>query len=427
MLRPAAEAPICKPVCFVGLLCQCRSLLKEGYEIHLRKALFRLRLSRFQISTSARGYKQYLWRLKSLKMSDQKNIVHRAHCIEKLLSENNFQDIEDHLKELEDVDMTVEYLQGTEVAKAVYRVLKSCPSVELKKKAKQLLSRWKALYKNNCVQSMQVKKSVSVYVKEEIEHLGVVPREQSLSEGPCQQEALDATSSKILVPLQTVKNVVCNDAEGSMNDLSSFEEQHTDNEDSKPLVNEASLQQDPMRALRCKCTDLLYKALTGSTKDEEKTDKWLELSKEIEEHIFALHAKNDKRYKNCIRSKISNLKNPKSCHLKHNLFSGTLSPKAFAEMTAMEMASDELKQLRALYTESSVQERQLPQVINGTQTNKIKCRRCEKFDCTVTMIARGTLFLPGWVRNTNPDEQMLTYVICNECGEQWYHSRWICL
>ncbi|NWS71273.1 TEANC protein, partial [Crotophaga sulcirostris] len=360
-------------------------------------------------------------------ISDQKNIIHRAHCIEKLLSENSFQDVEGHLKELEDVDLTIEYLQGTEVAKAVYRVLKSCPSVELKKKAKQLLSRWKALYKSNCVQSMQAQKSVSVSVKEETEHLSVVPREQSLSEGPCQQEAIDDASSEILVPSQTVKNEVRNNAEGSMNQLSSFEEQHIDNEDSKPLVNEASLQQDPVRALRCKCTNLLYKALTGSTKNKEETDKWLELSKEIEEHIFALHAKNDRKYKNCIRSKISNLKNPKSCHLKHNLFSGALSPKAFAEMTVMEMASDELKQLRALYTESSVQEHQLPQVINGTQTNKIKCRHCEKFDCTVTMITRGALFLPGWVRSTNPDEQMLTYVICNECGEQWYHSRWICL
>ncbi|NXQ52743.1 TEANC protein, partial [Anthoscopus minutus] len=360
-------------------------------------------------------------------MSDVKNIVHRTHCIEKLLSENNLQDIEDHLKELEDVDMTVEYLQGTEVTKAVYRVLKSCPSEQLKKKAKLLLSRWKALYKNNCAQSMQVKKPVSIYVKEEIEHLNVVSREQSLSEGPCQQEALDGTSSNILVPSQTVKNTVCNNAEGSMNQHSSSEEQHTVLEDSKPVVSEASPQQDLMRALRYKCVDLLYKALIGSSKDEVETVKWLELAKEIEEHIFTLHAKNDKKYKNCIRSKICNLKNPKSCHLKHNLFSGTLRPKAFAEMTVMEMASDELKQLRALYTKSSVQEHQLPQVINGTQTNKIKCRRCEKFDCTVTMIARGTLFLPAWVRSTNPDEQMLTYVICNECGEQWYHSRWICL
>ncbi|XP_054052151.1 transcription elongation factor A N-terminal and central domain-containing protein isoform X2 [Rissa tridactyla] len=383
--------------------------------------------ARLGAEQEAGGRRHVESRCGGLKMSDQKNIVHRAHCIEKLLSENNFQDIEDHLKELEDVDMTIEYLQGTEVAKAVYRVLKSCPSAELKKRAKQLLSRWKGLYKNNCVHSIGVKKSISVYAKEETEHLSVVPTEQSLSEGPCQQEALEATSSKILVPLQTVKNLKCSNTEGSMNQLSAFEEQHTDNEGSKSLVKEGSLQQDPMRALRCKCTDLLCKALTGSAKDEEESDKWLELAKEIEEHIFALHAKSDRKYKNCIRSKISNLKNPKSCHLKDNLLSGALSPKAFAEMTVMEMASDELKQLRALYTESSVLEHQLPQVINGTQTNKIKCKRCEKFDCTVTMIARGTLFLPGWVRNTNPDEQMLTYVICNECGEQWYHSRWICL
>ncbi|XP_072204784.1 transcription elongation factor A N-terminal and central domain-containing protein isoform X2 [Excalfactoria chinensis] len=358
-------------------------------------------------------------------MSDQKNIIYRIHCIEKLLSENNFQDIEDHLKELEDVSMTVEYLQGTEVVKVVYRVLKSCPSAELKRKAKQLLSRWKALYKNNHLQAVQAKKSVSVCVSVETEHLEI-PGEQLLSEGPCQQEALDAVPSKSLVPPQTVKNA-SNNAEGSVDQLSPFDEGHINNEGSKPLVNEAGLQQDHMRALRCKCTDLLYKALTSSAKDREEADKWLKLSKEIEEHVFALHSKNDKKYKNCIRSKISNLKNPKSCNLKHNLFSGTLSPKAFAEMTVMEMASDELKQLRALYTESSIQEHQLPQVINGTQTNKIKCRRCEKSDCTVTMITRGTLFLPGWVRNTNPDEQMLTFVICNECGEQWYHSRWICL
>lgn len=220
-------------------------------------------------------------------MSDQKIIVHRAHCIEKLLSGNNFQDIEDHLKELEDVDMTIEYLQGTEVTKAVYRVLKS-PSVELKKKAKQLLSKWKALYKNNCV---QVKKPVSGNVKEETEHLGVTPGEQLLSEGPSQQEVLDAAPSQVLVPSETVKNVVCNDSEGSLEQLPPFEEQCIDSKDSKPPVNEASLQQDHMRALRCKCADLLYKAMSDSAKDKEETDKWLELSKEIEEHIFALHSK----------------------------------------------------------------------------------------------------------------------------------------
>ncbi|NWY04524.1 TEANC protein, partial [Nothoprocta ornata] len=362
-------------------------------------------------------------------MSDQKNIVCSAHCIEKLLSENNFQDIENHLEVLEGIDMTMEYLQGTGAAKAVYRVLKSCPSAVLKKRAKGLLSRWKALYKKKYILSGQGKETDSVHLEEESEHLGGIPKERSLLDGAGQQEVSDSTSSTVLVPSQSVvRNVVSDDPECSEDHwLSPSVERPTSNARSKPLVGEAGLQLDHTKDLRRQCTDLLYKALTASAEDKEETHKWLELSKEIEEHVFALHAKNAKKYKNCIRSKISNLKNPKNCHLKHNLSSGSLSPKAFAEMTVMEMASDELKQLRALYTESSVQEHQLPQAVKGTQTHKIKCRRCEKFDCTVTMIARGTLFLPGWVRNTNADEQMVTYVICNACGEQWYHSRWVCL
>ncbi|XP_030428926.1 transcription elongation factor A N-terminal and central domain-containing protein isoform X2 [Gopherus evgoodei] len=362
-------------------------------------------------------------------MSDKKIIMNRAHDIEKLLSENNFQDIGNHLTEFEAVDMTIEYLQETDVAKAVYRVLQNCPAITLKKKAKHLLSKWKTLYKNNYLSSIQSKKSVSETVKEHNEYFSVVPKEQTeFSEELNQHEMLDAAGANSLLTSQNVpKDEMYNKPKSCVNQLGLLEEQRTDNEDAKPAGSETSPQQEHLKAMRLKCTKLIYKALTDSATSKEEANKWQELSREIEECIFALHARNDKKYKNCIRSKVSNLKNPKNFHLKHNLFSGTMSPKTFAEMTVMEMANDELKQLRALYTESSVQEHQLPQVIDGTQTDKIKCRRCEKFDCTVTMIARGTLFLPSWVRNANPDEQMMTYVICNECGAQWYHSRWVCL
>nr|XP_006122862.1 transcription elongation factor A N-terminal and central domain-containing protein [Pelodiscus sinensis] len=336
-------------------------------------------------------------------MSDKKILMNRTHYIEKLLSENNFQDIGNHLTELEAVDMTIEYLQETDVAKTVYRVLKNSPAIKLKKKAKYLLSKWKTLYKNNYFSS------VSESVKDHNEYFSLVPQEQ-----------IEFSEENLPKDAAYIK------PQSSVHQLGLLKKQHTD-EDSKPVDSETSPQQEHRKAMRFKCTDLIYKALTDSAKSKEETDKCQELSKEIEHHIFALHLTNDKKYKNCIRSKVSNLKNPKNSHLKHNLFSGTMSPKTFAEMTVMEMASDELKQLRALYTESSVQEHQLPQAIDGTQTTKIKCRRCEKFDCTITMIARGTLFLPSWVQNANPDEQMMTYVICNECGEQWYHSRWICL
>uniref|UniRef100_A0A8C8VKF2 Transcription elongation factor A N-terminal and central domain containing n=1 Tax=Pelusios castaneus TaxID=367368 RepID=A0A8C8VKF2_9SAUR len=362
-------------------------------------------------------------------MSDKKIIVNRAHYIGKLLSENNFQDIGNHLTELEAVDMTIEYLQETDVAKVVYRVLKNCPTVTLKKKAKHLLSKWKTLYKNNCLSSVQGKKLASESMKEDSEHFSFIPEEQTeFSEELNQHEMLDADDSNSLLPSQNLpKDEVYDKPKSSVNLLGLLEQQCTDNKDMKSVGSETSSQQEHVKAMRSKCREFIYKALTDSATSKEETDKWKELAKEIEENVFALHARNNKKYKTCLRSKVSNLKNPKNSHLKHNLFSGTLSPKTFAEMTVMEMANDELKQLRASYTESSVQEHQLPQNIDGTQTNKIKCRRCEKFDCTVTMIARGTLFLPSWVRNSNPDEQMMTYVICNECGEQWYHSKWVCL
>ncbi|XP_042316545.1 transcription elongation factor A N-terminal and central domain-containing protein isoform X2 [Sceloporus undulatus] len=353
-------------------------------------------------------------------MSNTKVLMTRADSIEKLLSERKYQDIGIHLAYLETVDMTIDDLQETDVAKAVFRIFKTCPSVLLKNKAKHLLSKWKAVYKKHYSPSRQFKCASFDNANEDSGHLQVVSEDVNTSENLNQHDKMCSASSSS-----------CLTSENPSNDGGSHVQK--DNAAQPALlgctssVSETGQRQDLTMAVRCKCTQLLYEALTVSSTSNEENEKHHKIAEEIEEHVFALYASNDRKYKNCIRSKVSNLKNPKNSHLKHNLCSGVLSPKRFADMSAMEMAHDELKQLRASYTESALREHQLPQRISGTPTNKIKCRRCENFDCTVTVIARGALFLPSWVRNTNPDEQMMTYVICNECGEQWYHSRWNCL
>ncbi|KAJ6667544.1 hypothetical protein lerEdw1_016665 [Lerista edwardsae] len=347
-------------------------------------------------------------------MSNKKIIMARADYLEKLLLEKKYQDIGCHFAYLEAVDMTVGYLQETDIVKAVYRILKNCPSVILKNRAKHLLSKWRKLYQDHYHQSIRAKSVLSDHAKEGCDHPQVVLEGVNSSEKLNQHEVLDIASfNKCSLSERYPKHPGSN--------------VHKCNATQLAILEHSSLSQDHMTAVRCKCTELLCEALSDSSTSNEESGRNSKIAEEIEQHIFALYAKNERKYKNCIRSKVSNLKNPKNSHLKHNICTGALSPKTFAAMSAMEMAHDELKQLRASYTESSVLEHQLPQSTNGTQTNKIKCRRCEKFDCTVTVIARGALFLPGWVRNTNPDEQMMTYVICNECGEQWYHSRWICL
>uniref|UniRef100_A0A673BT92 Transcription elongation factor A N-terminal and central domain containing n=1 Tax=Sphaeramia orbicularis TaxID=375764 RepID=A0A673BT92_9TELE len=141
-----------------------------------------------------------------------------------------------------------------------------------------------------------------------------------------------------------------------------------------------------------KCVQLLLSALRPEPSDQ---DKAASLAEDIEKNIYEHHKSCQIKYKICVRSKIANLKNPKSSHLRSGLLSGLLSPEAFAQMSVEEMASTELRQLREEYSSLGVKERQLPQGVEGTQT-------------------------------AGPDEDAMTFVTCSLCGQQWYHSGWIC-
>ncbi|XP_069496150.1 transcription elongation factor A N-terminal and central domain-containing protein [Ambystoma mexicanum] len=357
-------------------------------------------------------------------MTDEKQIIAIVHHIEKLLAGNNYDDVGDHLAVLEDMDMTVELLQATEAVTTVYRVLKCFPAKNLKKKARLVLSKWKALFKNNYRTSKHNQDGFSVTMVDSQKSNLFAERQVETFLEPSVSEVfyLANVSQSVTVPKEVVNNAMdshINAAQGDNPAVHSGLFTH----DLNPQGKEHQL-----LVLRTKCTELLHQALAGSTacqgKEHEAT---FVLAKEIEQHIFLAHASNEKKYKVCIRSKVSNLKNPKHPHLSQCLFSGTLSPKEFVQMTALEMASDERKRLRALYTESAVLEHQLPQSTEGTPTNKLKCRQCENFNCTVKAIPRGTLFLPGWVQNGKPDDDLMTFVICNVCGEKWYNNGWVCL
>lgn len=177
-------------------------------------------------------------------------------------------------------------------------------------------------------------------------------------------------------------------------------------------------------SVRAKCVQLLLAALCPETSDQGKA---AELAGDIEQHIHELHTSSQVKYKACVRSKVANLRNPKNGHLRQGLLSGSLLPEAFAGMSAEEMANAELRQLREQYSSRGVSERQLPQRIEGTQTQKIRCKKCGGSDCRVTQVSRGALFLPAWVRRGGPDEDAMTFVTCIGCGQQWYHSNWVCL
>lgn len=360
-----------------------------------------------------------------MKMSDKNQIIARASLIEQLVSKRYFEDIGKQLTELEMIYVSKEHLQETDVVRAVYRVLKNCPSVTLKKKAKCLLAKWRGFYKNTHFKTRESLKVLHTDVNKEVSVAVSQDESQDETPGSSHNEILGLCSSlSRLSPQDAAKAAAAFGSESSAAQME-INEGYLEDDSESPSKSSGVLD-NPLVSVRSKCIELLYKALASSCTDHTKVHFWQNLARQIEEHIFTLHSNDIKKYKNNIRSKVANLNNPRNSHLQQNLLSGTISAREFAEMTVLDMANQELKQLRASYIESSIQEHHLPQIVDGTHTNKIKCRRCDKYNCTVTVIARGTLFLPSWVQNSNPDEQM-TYVICNECGEQWYHNDWVCL
>ncbi|KAJ8349904.1 hypothetical protein SKAU_G00250340 [Synaphobranchus kaupii] len=372
---------------------------------------------------------------------DTNQILHHAHQIERLHHEGNYEDVSSLLKDLEHVHITVELLQDTGVAKVLHQVVKTCPMATVKKTAKLLLSKWKKL----CSQT-QLSTGSCCHRKTDAEYPAQV-REGNRewqggdgsgscgsSDGPQEESHREVAQHMTWEDAQSVED----SAEGvSVLDRGDFTVASTmpsPVEFTRGLTETSQIttthmsQSNDASPLRSKCTQLLIQAL-GS---EEASGDGLaldlrELARDIEKHVFMLHGQNALKYKSCVRSKVSNLRNPRSPHLRQGLLKGQLGPEAFARMSAMEMANQELKELRAEYTMSAIREHQRPVGVEGTPTDKVRCRRCDSFDCRVTQISRGALFLPGWVRSGNPDEDTLTFVTCAGCGEQWYHSSWVCL
>uniref|UniRef100_A0A8C7CE33 Transcription elongation factor A (SII), 3 n=1 Tax=Oncorhynchus kisutch TaxID=8019 RepID=A0A8C7CE33_ONCKI len=113
----------------------------------------------------------------------------------------------------------------------------------------------------------------------------------------------------------------------------------------------------------------------------------------------------DMKYKNRVRSRISNLKDPKKPGLRRNVLAGGIELRRFTIMSAEEMASDKLKQLRNNLTKEAVREHQVSKT-SGTISDLFQCSKCSKNNCTYN-------------QTSSADEPMTTFVLCNECGNRW--------
>ncbi|KAL0280086.1 UNVERIFIED_CONTAM: hypothetical protein PYX00_001480 [Menopon gallinae] len=162
-------------------------------------------------------------------------------------------------------------------------------------------------------------------------------------------------------------------------------------------------------SVRLKCRELLTAAIRGNSDTEHivgcATPE--ELAEELEEAIYNEFRNTDMKYKNRIRSRVANLKDPKNPNLRMNYLIGALPASRLAVMTAEELASDEMRQIRDKFKKEAINDAQLA-TVQGTKTDLLKCGKCKKRNCTYNQ-----------VQTRSADEPMTTFVLCNECGNRW--------
>uniref|UniRef100_A0A8C8S6E7 Transcription elongation factor n=1 Tax=Pelusios castaneus TaxID=367368 RepID=A0A8C8S6E7_9SAUR len=301
-------------------------------------------------------------------MSTEDEIIRIAKKMDKMVQKKNAAGALDLLKELKNIPMTLELLQSTRIGMSVNAIRKQSTDEEVTSLAKSLIKSWKKL-----LDGPSTEKDSEDKKKE--------PASSSQNSPEAREESSSSSNSSIRK-----------------------EETNASSDSFIPSLPRAPSTSD---SVRVKCREMLAAALrTGDDyiaigADEE------ELGSQIEEAIYQELKNTDMKYKNRVRSRIANLKDTKNPNLRKNVLCGNIPPDRFAKMTAEEMASDELKEMRKNLTKEAIREHQMAKT-GGTQTDLFTCGKCKKKNCTYTQ-----------VQTRSADEPMTTFVVCNECGNRW--------
>ncbi|XP_032930591.1 transcription elongation factor A protein 2 isoform X3 [Catharus ustulatus] len=270
----------------------------------------------------------------------------------------------DLLKELKSMPMTLDLLQSTRIGMSVNALRKQSTDEEVISLAKSLIKSWKKLLDASEEKNEEKKKSLS----------------------------LPTSSSR---------------ETGNSRDQSSTKRQEPPKTPTTPKITTFPPAPITCDAVRNKCREMLTAALQSDDDYIAIGADCEHIAAQIEECIYQDVKNTDMKYKNRVRSRISNLKDSKNPELKKNVLCGAITPEQIAVMTSEEMASNELKEIRKAMTKEAIREHQMAKT-GGTQTDLFTCGKCKKKNCTYTQ-----------VQTRSSDEPMTTFVVCNECGNRW--------
>ncbi|XP_051735286.1 transcription elongation factor A protein 2 [Ctenopharyngodon idella] len=299
-------------------------------------------------------------------MAKDQEVERIAKKLDKMVHKKNTDGAIDLLRELKNMKMSLETLQSTRIGMSVNAVRKQSSDEEVQTLAKSLIKTWKKLLDGSEGKSEEKKKGGS--------------------------------------PLQSSSSKDCPGSSDTSN------KQETPKTPTTPVTPKfTSFPPAPVTtdSVRTKCRELLVAALQTDGDHQTIGVDCEHLAAQIEDCIYQEFKSTDMKYKTRLRSRISNLKDQKNPDLRRNVLCGNISPDRIASMTAEEMASAELKEIRKALTKESIREHQLSKV-GGTETDMFICGKCRGKNCTYTQ-----------VQTRSADEPMTTFVLCNECGNRW--------
>ncbi|XP_067304455.1 transcription elongation factor A protein 3 isoform X18 [Pseudorasbora parva] len=397
-------------------------------------------------------------------MTREEDLLRIAKKLDKMVSRNNMDGALDLLRELKNFNMTLKLLQDTRIGMSVNGIRKHCTDEDVINLAKILIKNWKKLLESAQNQKSERTNEVKngnhpskpsgspnrtsperesrkdtrdskplkrpstklkIERKDSADSKTLPPRKLSVEGRRDSKDSTDSKSSHHLLKRQSSETKL--ERRDSTNSRSGNSPQARKSSESKskpetpktpttptsPLspslssVGPLSPRLQTGDSIRDKCIEMLTAALRTDDDYKDYGTNCEGMAAEIEDHIYQEIKATDMKYKNRVRSRISNLKDPKNPNLRKNVLAGAIELRRIATMTAEEMASDELKQLRNVLTQEAIREHQMAKT-GGTTTDLLQCGKCRKKNCTYNQ-----------VQTRSADEPMTTFVLCNECGNRW--------
>ncbi|KAM5246301.1 transcription elongation factor A protein 2 [Ctenodactylus gundi] len=277
-------------------------------------------------------------------MGKEEEIARIARRLDRMVARKNAEGAIDLLRELKGMPITLHLLQSTRVGMSVNALRKQSSDEEVIALAKSLIKSWKKLL------------GADVSDAKARDRGRDTPLPTSSSK--VASEAMDPSCKKLELPRMP----------------------------STPRITTFPPVPVTCDAVRNKCREMLTTALQTDHDHVAVGVDCEHLSAQIEERIFRDVGNTDMKYKNRVRSRISNLKDAKNPELRRNVLCGAITPQQIAVMTSEEMASDELKEIRKAMTKEAIREHQMART-GGTQTDLFTCSKCRKKNCTYTQVS----------------------------------------